>query len=163
MHLDKRLARRIIWGIIFLLVLTALLTIFLRPRKVSYWQNCPNETIVLPAKAQTQENFLPADKKNYGEITATWYSREHCLNCSPNVIMANGRPLNDEGLTCAYDGAPLGTLLLLTYSGSLGPQAASCTVTDRIGRDDVIDLTPAVFSQLENLDKGKITIEVSEW
>lgn len=37
---------------------------------------------------------------------ASYYSRAGCLGCDPNVIMANGQPLNDNALTIAIP-APL--------------------------------------------------------
>lgn len=35
------------------------------------------------------------------EGEASYYSRAGCLGCDPNVIMANGQPLNDNALTMA--------------------------------------------------------------
>ncbi len=35
------------------------------------------------------------------EGEASYYSRAGCLGCDPNVIMANGQPLNDSALTMA--------------------------------------------------------------
>lgn len=35
------------------------------------------------------------------EGKASYYSRAGCLGCNPNVIMANGQPLNDNALTMA--------------------------------------------------------------
>jgi hypothetical protein len=89
-------------------------------------------------------------------VNATWYDREHCLNCRKDLLMANNEPLRNDQPTCAYDGYPLGTRLILKYQD----KTAECVITDRIGRPDRIDLLPVVFSKLAPLEKGIIRVEL---
>lgn len=44
---------------------------------------------------------LPTDLPRGLAGPASYYSRAGCLGCDPNVIMANGQPLNDSALTMA--------------------------------------------------------------
>lgn len=87
---------------------------------------------------------------------ASWYSKKHCLGCNPQRIMANGEVLDDNKHTCAYNYANLGDKLILKY----GDKQTWCIVTDRIGIDKRIDLTPIVFKKLAFLDKGIINIKI---
>lgn len=58
-----------------------------------------------PQVAQTETTPTPIASKDGAIYTlegeASYYSRAGCLGCDPNVIMANGQPLNDNALTMA--------------------------------------------------------------
>jgi len=89
-------------------------------------------------------------------VVASWYDSENCLGCREDRLMKNGRVLDGAAFTCAYNYAPLGTMLVLR----VGEKTAVCEVTDRIGRDERIDLTPAVFERLASLDQGLVKVEI---
>jgi hypothetical protein len=80
---------------------------------------------------------------------AHWYSREQCLGCNPDRIMANGQPLNDNALTAAYNRGPFGGIL--NVRNMENNRNVDVEVTDRGAFDEepflsqgvIIDLTIA--------------------
>jgi rare lipoprotein A (peptidoglycan hydrolase) len=62
---------------------------------------------------------------------ASYYTREKCLGCHPQRIMANGEPLDDSALTVAFNRAPLGTYLRITNTDN--GQSVIAEVTDTGG------------------------------
>lgn len=106
------------------------------------------------------EWITPAKRTAHVEVSipiiASWYSIEDCLGCRADRIMANGKILKDDEFTCAYNYAALGTKLKLKYKN----KEIICEVSDRIGIDDRIDLTPAAFNALAPLENGLIKIEI---
>ena len=101
----------------------------------------------------------------YSTGTASWYSRkECCTRRNPNALMANGRPLNDNALTCASWDYPFGTRLRITNIDN--NKSAVVTVTDRgpakrlYKKGRIIDLSKAAFRAIGNLNKGLIRIKV---
>lgn len=101
---------------------------------------------------EKQEEAKPVDIKliNGRKMEASWYSIEHCLGCREDRLMANGEKLDDNKITCAYNYAPKNSKVRVRY----GDKEIECLVTDRIGTDSRIDLTPAAFRQLADPDKG---------
>lgn len=92
---------------------------------------------------------------------ASIYSRDGCLGCSENMIMANGQPLDDNALTVAFNDAPLGTTIKIknTHNGN----EVTARVTDtggfkRHGR--IVDVTPAVAHTLALKTDQVVAIEV---
>jgi rare lipoprotein A (peptidoglycan hydrolase) len=98
--------------------------------------------------------------------TASWYSVKSCLKEGTSGIMANGRKLNDQALTCAAWHYKFGTRLKITNVDNL--KSVTVTVTDRgpakrlVKAGRVIDLSVAAFKELAPLSKGIITITVEE-
>lgn len=88
---------------------------------------------------------------------ATWYG-----DSWRGRKMANGRPFNPDGLTCASWDYPLGTRLRITRD----KRSVTVEVTDRGGKNrwyqfgKTIDLTPAAFSKLAQLKTGSIQIKI---
>ena len=106
---------------------------------------------------------------------ATWYSRESCIKESGQAIMANGKPLDDQAMTCAMwitgkHGRPLfpdGRLVKITTVRDGLKKRVICAWTDngpgRVPRSRgvVVDLTPAAFKALGGkLRDGKIKVVV---
>jgi len=103
------------------------------------------------------------------EVTeASWYSVASCLREGTSGIMANGKELRDEELTCASWDYPFGTVLLITNLAN--SKTVKVIVSDRgpskrlyrLGRR--IDLSKGAFGQIANLKSGiiKVRIEVSK-
>lgn len=51
--------------------------------------------------AQIEQQISPKGTTVVLQGEASYYSRAGCLGCDPNMIMANGQPLNDNALTMA--------------------------------------------------------------
>lgn len=107
--------------------------------------------------------FLPAEAA-IGMASA--YGLETCRHhLDPDCPTASGRSLRElvanQEPYCAAWGYRFGTRLRLTNLGN-GNQSA-CVVWDRgpakrLGR--IVDLSPLVFSRLEDLERGLIEVEV---
>ncbi len=74
--------------------------------KIAYWpktrQWSPVEATFSPARTPAiAKPATPGQPVVVMEGEASYYSRAGCLGCDPNVIMANGQPLNDGALTMA--------------------------------------------------------------
>lgn len=94
---------------------------------------------------------------------ASYYSRAGCLGCSPTLTMANGKPLDDAGMTVAYNRAPLGTKLIITNEES--GQSAQAVVTDTGGFErhgKIVDLTIAVRDAIGCGSSCTVIIEIME-
>ena len=87
-------------------------------------------------------------------VKATYYSREGCINCHPNLIMANGEPLDDNAYALAYDAVPLGTIV--TICNMAETNCIDAEVTDRICDPLHADLTPVLFQEFAPLSLGVI-------
>jgi rare lipoprotein A len=89
------------------------------------------------------------------------YSRAGCLGCSPTLTMANGRPLDDDKSTIAFNYLPLGSMVKITNLDNGKNIIAEVTDTggfNRLGR--IADLTPKVYSAIESkTDVSQILIE----
>jgi len=98
---------------------------------------------------------IPLDLEAEGTVVkATWYSREGCINCHPELIMANGKPLDDNAYALAYDAVPLGTIVTICNMGETN--CVDAEVTDRIGDPLHADLTPVLFAEFAPLSLGVI-------
>lgn len=101
---------------------------------------------------------------------ATWYSRESCQRegtGGKEILMANGRPLDDNALTCAIWGIKFGTKIKVKNISN--GREAILTVTDRgpgrrsRSRGTIIDLTPTAMRELageQGIKQGKIKVEL---
>lgn len=94
---------------------------------------------------------------------ATWYSRDGCVGCSENLLMANGEPLNDSALTVAFNYAPLGSSLKVTNLDN--GRSVEVLVTDtggftEIGDGRIVDVTIAVKNALGISDMGNVKVEL---
>lgn len=98
-------------------------------------------------------------------LKASWYSiesleKEGTTKFSKN-IMANGKPFNENALTCATRLFPLGASLTITNKKN--NKTITVKVTDRIGKRFAktrVDLSKAAFKQIADLKDGVIAIEV---
>lgn len=95
--------------------------------------------------------------------TASYYSRAGCIGCGPDLIMANGQPLDDEAMTVAFNKAPLGSKLKIRNLDN--NMIATATVTDtggfeKLGR--IIDLTPKVKRTLSCGDLCYVKVSLLE-
>lgn len=93
---------------------------------------------------------------------ATYYDRASCAREGTSGIRADGKPLDDDALTCAAWGYPFGTKLRVTH----GDQSVVVSVQDRgpgrkaRARGVVVDLTRAAFLKLAPLERGRIQVRV---
>jgi rare lipoprotein A len=80
--------------------------------------------------------------------------------------MANGKPLQDEALTCASWDYPFGTRLRILAEAS--GRSVEVTVTDRgpakrlYKKGRIVDLSRAAFAKLAPLSCGIITVKIKE-
>jgi rare lipoprotein A len=75
---------------------------------------------------------------------ASYYSRSECVGCDPNMIMANGQPLDDSKLTVAFNKAELGSAAMVVNKANNKSVIARVTDTggfEKLGR--IIDLSLA--------------------
>jgi len=108
----------------------------------------------LPVITELTEE-IPLDIEAEGTVVkATYYSREGCINCHPNLIMANGEPLDDNAYALAYDAVPLGTIV--TICNMAETNCIDAEVTDRICDPLHADLTPVLFQEFAPLSLGVI-------
>ena len=80
---------------------------------------------------------------------ASWYSKDYCLGCNPQRLMANKKPLDDDKPTIAMQRLPLGTLVEITNMQN--GMIALAMVTDRGGFERlgrIADFTPRVRNLL---------------
>lgn len=135
-------------AVVRILILGAILLILLWPSIISM-----KEISVIEPKIYLESpKILPVGEK----WTASWYSRDECLGCRGDRLMANGQVLDDNAATCAFNKVKLGTKIKIVY----GDREAECVVTDRIGIMGRIDLTPAVFEKLGNLNDGLLIVSL---
>ena len=103
-----------------------------------------------------------AEEIKYGK--ASWYSVESCKQEGTSGIMANGRRLQDDRLTCAIWGYRFGTLIRVTNLAN--NKIAEVIVTDRgpskklVKKGRVIDLSKGAFSQIADLKSGIISVKI---
>lgn len=94
---------------------------------------------------------------------ASYYSRDGCIGCSPNLTMANGEPLDDSKLTVAFMRAPLGTDIKITNLKT--GQSVVAEVTDRGGFErlkvpKIVDLSVATKEAIGCPDICEVEIEL---
>jgi len=95
---------------------------------------------------------------------ATWYSYDSCRREGNTGRTASGALMRDEALTCAHPALPFGTHLIVHHH----QQSVICTVNDRgpgrgpRTRGVIVDLSPAAFSELAPLGRGKIPVMVMQ-
>lgn len=105
--------------------------------------------------------YQPTDK--IWEGPATTYNRKGCVGCSPNMIMANGKPLDDNALTLAFMRAPLGSMVYI--ENSKNGLSAIAEVTDRGGFEKygfIADLSALLNHQLGRTDLTPVKIILLE-
>ncbi len=98
---------------------------------------------------------------------ASWYSRESCKRegtGGKDIRMANGKPLDDNALTCAAWGPKFGTMLRVTNLDN--GKSVVVKLTDRgpgkraWRRGVIVDLTKAAFRKLAPVKRGVIRVKV---
>lgn len=92
------------------------------------------------------------------------YSRAGCLGCDPNMIMANGQPLDDNAFTIAVPPRTLAMGTRVKLINTDNGKEVIATVTDTGGfakYNRIADLTLAVGNALETkTDQSVVKIEV---
>jgi len=98
-------------------------------------------------------------------LTASWYAVKDLKSSGQwkitKGVMSNGEQFSDEAFTCATRDYPLGAILRITNLGN--GRWVIVEVTDRINKrfkGKRIDLTKVVFSKLDKLEKGIISVKV---
>lgn len=98
-------------------------------------------------------------------LTASYYTIESLKKegtwKTSKGVMANGRLYNENAFTCAVRLVPLGTRLMVRNIAN--GRTVFVTATDKIGKrfaETRIDLSKAAFSQIADLKRGLIPVEV---
>ena len=108
-------------------------------------------TIIKNKKVEHDKNM------KFWKGEASYYSREGCLNCDENLIMANGEPLDDYAYAIAFDKLPLGSKVRIVNNENFN--VAHVEITDRKGSDDrIADMTIATKEALGCNDLCDVTI-----
>lgn len=105
---------------------------------------------------EAKEEFQP---KSWEGI-ASYYSRDGCLGCSNNLIMANGQTLDDNALTVAFNKVPLNSYVLITNMINGDQVKAKVTDTggfEKLGR--IIDLSVATKEIINCSDLCEVRVE----
>lgn len=95
--------------------------------------------------------------------TATWYSRDGCVGCSEDLLMANGEELNDNRFTAAFNKAPLGSRIRITNLENGNKIDVLVTDTggfENIGDGRIVDVTPIVRDALGFIDMTHVKVEL---
>lgn len=91
--------------------------------------------------------------------TASYYSRAGCLGCHPQMIMANGQPLDDTKPTIAFNQLPLNSWVSVT--NNFTGQEIVVQVTDTGGFESlgrIADLNLATKEAINCTDLCEVTI-----
>lgn len=121
----------------------------------SYWINRQFLLIII---------FLNIACAVFAETTASYYTVKSCLKEGTSGIMANGKELKDDQLTCASWDYSFGTRLRITNLGN--KKSVVAVVTDRgpakrlYRQGRVIDLSKGAFAQIASLKQGIIPIKI---
>lgn len=103
---------------------------------------------------------------------ATWYCRDSCRRegtGGKEILMANGKPLNDSAMTCAVWNIPFGRKLRVRNLAN--GRTVIVTVTDRgpgkrsRSRGVIVDLTPAAMRALageDGINAGRVRVELED-
>lgn len=93
---------------------------------------------------------------------ASYYSKDGCVGCNANQIMANGEVFNENDYTLAFNKLPLNTLVRVTNTET-GIRAIA-RVTDRGGFEKygrIADLSKALAEEIE-LETDQTVIRIEE-
>jgi len=103
---------------------------------------------------------------------STWYSRKSCRHegtGGKNILMANGKLLDDSAMTCAIWNIPFGRKLRVRNLDN--GRTVIVTVTDRgpgkrsRSRGVIVDLTEAAMRELageEGIKQGRVRVELED-
>ena len=85
--------------------------------------------------------------------TASYYSEDGCVGCSPNLTMANGKRFNENAMTLAFNQLPLGSKVIVTNVETSNSQEAEVTDTggfEKLGR--IADLSKGLKEAINCAD-----------
>jgi rare lipoprotein A len=102
----------------------------------------------------------PVKETRVWEGTASYYSEDGCVGCSPDLTMANGKRFDEDALTIAFNKLPLGSLVRVTNLAN--EQEVTVEVTDRGGFEAlgrVADLSKAVKEVINCSDLCEVRVE----
>jgi len=109
---------------------------------------------------QEQEKEVDEENKYTWIGTASYYSEDGCVGCSPTLTMANGERFLDSGYTVAFNWLPLGSWVKVTNFVTRDTTYARVTDTggfNKLGR--IVDLSPAVKDAINCGDLCKVKVE----
>jgi rare lipoprotein A (peptidoglycan hydrolase) len=109
---------------------------------------------------QEQEKEIDEANKYKWIGTASYYSEDGCLGCSPTLRMANGETFKDTGYTIAFNWLPMNTWVQVTNSDTGDTTYARVTDTggvNKLGR--IADLSPAVKDAINCSSLCKVKVE----
>lgn len=90
---------------------------------------------------------LPKPKVSTGKVS--YYSHDGCIGCSPNQIMANGKPFDENAMTLAHNQIPLNTRVSVTNLDNNKTVQAVVTDTGGFNRyNRVADLSKGLYEAL---------------
>jgi hypothetical protein len=120
--------------------------------------NQQDEVVEEPVVQETVEE----EKKSVWAGKASWYgaTKETCLGCDDNFIMANGKRLDDRIRTIAFNELPLGSMVIVKNVDSGLEEVVEVTDTggfDGLGR--IADLSLALKNSLKCSDLCNVMIE----
>ena len=147
-----------IMTIIFTILLTIILTMSFAKRMCQRY--CESQ-ILEPVIDRQEYTPTPKPRGQVWSGEASWYSREGCLGCSPNLIMANGEPLDDDKKTIAFNQLPLGTKVKVLNTENMWITDAVVADTGGFNAkpyNKVADLTKAVLRALNAT--GNVNVEI---
>ncbi len=94
------------------------------------------------------------------EGRATYYTREGCVGCREDRLMANGQPLDDKKKTIAFHNTPLNTFVYIENVANGKGTIAQVTDKGNFNQHGILaDLSDAVANEI-GFDKTKGIIQV---
>jgi rare lipoprotein A (peptidoglycan hydrolase) len=111
-------------------------------------------------EATESARFIPRAQAQEWSGKASYYSREGCLGCHPQMIMRNGEPLDDDRLTLAFNKLPMNSTVKITNVDN--GHAVIATVTDTGGFErhgKIADLTIATKDAMKCKSTCNVRIE----
>lgn len=122
---------------------------------------CPATEVISPVVEiyPIQETIEVVEESDSWEGIGSYYSREGCIGCHPQMIMANGKPLDDSQLTVAFNWLPLGSRVLIENLSNGKTVEAEVTDTggfNELGR--IIDMGVATKEAIECSDLCEVRV-----
>lgn len=112
-------------------------------------------------EATESAKVIKVDVQSTHTGTASYYSRNGCVGCSPAMTMANGKPLDDNALTVAFNRAKIGSMVRVTNQKTGESVVAEVTDTGGFERHNrIIDLTIATRDSINCTNLCQVKVEL---